>query len=248
VRRIVRPALPGHTQAFLDRRQKSVNDQYRLGVLNIDRDWKAARRSQSIKLVLRTLQQAMGPRERCMYCLDSHGSDIEHFRPKARFPKHAYRWKNLLLCCTECGRHKGSQFPKSNGRVLLIDPTVDDPWLHLDFDPATGNLTARFDLAVNDWSIKGSTTVQVLQLDRREALAAGYTKTYRRLVTIVQDALAKLTDGAVTSSGLWAALRDADDHGLLPWCLRGNGQNLTPFADLRELHASVWLAGVKAFK
>ncbi len=27
---------------------------------------------------------------------------IEHFRPKSRFPRHAYRWANLYFCCDYC--------------------------------------------------------------------------------------------------------------------------------------------------
>ena len=38
-------------------------------------------------------------------------------------------------------------------------------------------MVARFDVQVNDWSPKGLKTVEVLQLDRREALASGYRKT-----------------------------------------------------------------------
>ena len=32
---------------------------------------------------------------------------IEHFRPKARFPRDAYRWTNLYFCCTHC-QQKGN--------------------------------------------------------------------------------------------------------------------------------------------
>ena len=73
--------------------------------------------------VLTSLQTMMGERQRCMYCLDSHGSAIEHFRPKAAYPARMYHWPNLLLCCTECGRLKGNQFPLAGRQALLIDPS-----------------------------------------------------------------------------------------------------------------------------
>lgn len=240
MRRVMRPALPGRVQAYLDKRQSAADQRHRSGTSDIGREWKAARQTQAIGVVLRSLQQMMGQRERCMYCVDSHGSDIDHFRPKARYPRRAFRWSNMLLCCTECGRFKGDQFPLSNGRAKLIDPTAEDPWEHLDFDPDTGNLTARFDTSADRWSPRGEETVRVLRLDRREAMAAGYAATFRRLGGVVQDALASLANGTVKAPVLLAELREADEHGLLPWCFNGSGRNLMPFNTLREQFPQVW--------
>lgn len=240
MRRVTRPALSRKVQVYLNQRQAAVNSHRVLNTLDIERDWKSARQTKAIGTVLETLQQMMGVRERCMYCVDSHGSDIDHFRPKARFPASAFQWSNMLLCCTECGRFKGSQFPTANRRPMLIDPTAEDPWQHLDFDPDTGNLTARFDVLANDWSAKGASTVEVLRLDRREAMATGYVSTYRRLVGILQAALAMLAEGVMTAPVLLAALQEADDHGLLAWCFIGAGRGFAPFSDLRELYPLVW--------
>jgi uncharacterized protein (TIGR02646 family) len=179
----------------------------------------------------------MGKRERCMYCLDSHGSDIEHFRPKATFPKRMFRWRNLLLCCTECGRFKGIQFPLQGKRPLLIDPSKEEPWRYLDFDPDTGNVIARFDLQAGTYSPKGEKTEEILQLDRREALAAGYQKTYRRLCKKVQRFL---DEPNLSADKLIAELQEADDHGLLGWCFFGTGQDETPFKDFEQQHPLLW--------
>jgi len=129
---------------------------------------------------------------------------------------------------------------------MLIDPTAEDPWQHLDFDPDTGNLTARFDVHSNDWSARGAKTVEVLRLDRREAMAAGYVGTYRRLADTIQTSLGSLADGAMNAPLLLAALREADDHGLLPWCFNGAGQNFVPFSDLRHQYPQVWADCVAA--
>ncbi len=240
MRRVWRPALPRRSQAYLYKRQASANAPLGAVALDIEVQWKAARKTKAVGAVLKTLQQMMGPRERCMYCVDSHGSDIEHFRPKARYPRRAFKWANMLLCCTECGRFKGSQFPLSGRRALLIDPSAEDPWQGLDFDPVTGNLTARFDLASGDWSAKGTKTVEVLQLDRREAMAAGYLTTFQRLRRIVQDALAQPAAEATLGPQLLADLEEADDHGLLVWCFCAAGQQLTPFSDLRVQRPLMW--------
>lgn len=237
MRRIQRAALPKVAQSYLSKRQLAANDKHKNGDLNIERDWKSARQTKPLKAVVATLQAMMGPRQRCMYCLDSHGADIEHFRPKAVYPKRMYEWPNLLLCCTECGRFKGNKFPMSGRQALLIDPTREDPWKHLDFDPVTGNISARFDLPLNDWSAKGTATVDVLKLDRREALSAGYLKTLRHLSDIVERAL---LGGAIAAPALMTELNNADDHGLLAWCLSDRGQAIRPFNALQHQHPAVW--------
>lgn len=237
MRRIPRATLPKAAETYLDQRQSRADTKNKNGALNIESDWKAARQTKSLKTVVATLQAMMGPRARCMYCMDSHGADVEHFRPKIAYPQHMYRWPNLLLCCTECGRLKGHQFPTSGRRVLLIDPTYEDPWKHLDFDPDTGNICARFDLRLNDWAVKGVHTVAVLKLDQREALSAGYLQTLRRLTVVVQTALG---GGPIDAVHLISKLRDADDHGLLGWCLSDRGQVIPAFRDLRHQYPVVW--------
>ena len=237
MRRLKRPDLPQQILTYLERRQSSANNKRRLGTLDIEKEWKSARQTKRLKSVLATLQKMMGVRERCMYCVDSHGSDIEHFRPKTPYPQHTFQWPNLLLCCTECGRLKGGQFPMHQGRPLLIDPCSEDPWRHLDFDPDTGNLTARFNVRANNWSAKGNKTVEVLMLDQREAVAAGYQTGFRRLSAIVRTALA---NGVVDAQALFDELTQADDHGLLGWCFGSTGQTMAPFSDLVQSHPAVW--------
>ena len=240
MRQVLRLSLPNRAQTFLNNRRLVADQRRELGTLDIGREWKSARQTRAMGAALKTLQQMMGVRERCMYCVDSHGADIDHFRPKGNYPGHAFEWSNMLLCCTECGRFKGSQFPMAHGAALLLDPTAEDPWQHIDFDPDTGNLTARFDVDVADWSIKGAKTVEVLKLDRREALAAGYVKSYRRLTDIVKASFASLTAGAMTAAALMAALIEADDHGLLGWCFGSIGRAFAPFSDLHRECPRVW--------
>ena len=126
---------------------------------------------------------------------------------------------------------------------MLVDPTVEEPWEYLDFDPGTGNIVARFDVSTNVWSPKGLKTVETLQLDRREALAAGYRKTFLRLSSLISDRLN--TVGPILP-GIIDELKEADDHGLLGWCFIGFGQNIQPFSDLRVRHPDVWVACIAA--
>ena len=120
---------------------------------------------------------------------------------------------------------------------MLVDPSAEDPWNYLDFDPDTGNLTARYDAACEAPSPKGECTVQVLQLDRREAMAEGYRRTYGRITACISKALAA---GAIEPQELAHELRQTDDHGLLGWCFGAVGARLQPFRDLRRRAPDAW--------
>ena len=237
MRRVMREPLDADIQANLDQRQAEADRKRAAGELRVETEWQTARPTRPLRAVEATLKRMMGERQRCIYCLDSHETDIEHFWPKTPYPERLFLWPNLLLCCVECGRLKGNRFPLAAGQPLLIDPTVEEPWLYLDFDPTTGNVVARFDMDTNAWSPKGLKTVEVLQLDRREALAAGYRRTLRRLAAVVER---HLSESAPAAGELVAGLQDADDHGLLGWCFIGAGQTMSPFSDLRQQQPDVW--------
>jgi uncharacterized protein (TIGR02646 family) len=239
MRRFLRPDLAPKVDSALARKQRRTNTSRAAGALKLVATWNSARKTKPLKAVLATLKSMVGQRERCMYCGDSHATDIDHFWPKAIYPQRMFCWPNLLLSCTDCGRIKGTDFPLQNGEPLLVDPTAEDPWRFLDFDPATGNLVPRFDPATATWDEKGENTVQVLELDRREALAAGYQKTHRRLTVLVEAAV---QDASPSPTALKDALHEADEHGLLGWCFSGTGQTLPPFCDLRQKHPAVWEA------
>ena len=50
--------------------------------------------------------------QRCMYCLDSLGTDIDHFEPKSRRPLRTFCWHNHLLACSRCNsNYKREEYP-----------------------------------------------------------------------------------------------------------------------------------------
>lgn len=99
--------------------------------------------------------------ERCMYCEDGHGTEIDHFYPKAPFPEKAFVWTNLLLACSECNsNYKRSACPEdSSGTRTLLDPTVDDPRDHLLFSFSTGEYDPIDE--------KGRRSIEVFGLNRQ---------------------------------------------------------------------------------
>lgn len=243
MRRIQRAPLSAADVLSLAKRQRKADNKRTASQLDVTATWRAARRTSLLRRVHATLCAMAGARERCMYCLDSHGTDIEHYWPKTPFPGVMFRWENLLLCCTECGRIKGNRFPlDANGAPELIDPTVDDPWRHLDFDPQTGIVTAAFDAASMTRDRRGEQTAELLGLERREALQVGYRRTWRRLAAKVE---ACLRAPQVVAANLVADLDSDDEHGLLPWCFSARGASVEPFAKLRALHPGVFASCAK---
>lgn len=180
-----------------------------------------------------------GTRRRCMYCVDSNGTDIEHFHPKSLPPfEKMFYWENWLLCCTDCGRNnKGIKFPvDTQGVPLLIDPTTENPWQHLDFDPTTGNITATYQVVQKDVSQKGQATVKVLALDNREQLAEGYLTTWNRLIKTVR----RFLKTPYSETEFITKLLEKDDHHLLGWCFHGTGDTESPFSELKQQHPELW--------
>lgn len=243
MRRIEREVLVPETVNALRLFQEEVDTLRQQEGFDPQEHWKGKRDSQPILAVLAALKRMAGMRERCMYCVDSEARDIEHFRPQSQHTDRMYMWENLLIACTPCGRFKGKLFPRTeDGQPLLIDPSAEDPWEFLDFDPETGNLNARYLLSTGEYSAKGETTVAVLHLDKREGVSAGYRKTYRRLCQLATD----WTNRHLAENYL-EQLREADDHGLLGWFLHGAGENEPEFVRFRECYPDAWLVCQQSF-
>ncbi len=112
--------------------------------------------------IRKTLAEMASGNERCMYCEDSVGTDIEHFRPKALYPLYAYRWSNYLIACGRCkSNYKRDELPLDENNVpLLAEPTSEDPRDHLGLSLITGKIVAL--------SRKGRDSARVYGLERRE--------------------------------------------------------------------------------
>ena len=98
--------------------------------------------------------------QRCMYCGDNLGTDIDHFDPISHSPLRAFDWLNHLLACSFCNSNqKRDKYPcDAAGNCLLIDPSRDDPSQHLRLTLING----RFD----GLSDKGRETIDVFGLNR----------------------------------------------------------------------------------
>ncbi|NUT50436.1 MAG: HNH endonuclease [Saccharothrix sp.] len=123
--------------------------------------WKRAVVRRGVHAPLRRLLEEMAPGyQRCMYCGDSQGTDIDHFEPLSLNPLRTFDWLNHLLACSTCNSNlKRDRYPvDDDGAPLLIDPTVEDPFDHLVLTLSLGVYVARTD--------KGAATIDVCGLNR----------------------------------------------------------------------------------
>jgi uncharacterized protein (TIGR02646 family) len=112
--------------------------------------------------VRRTLRDMSSGNERCMYCEESAGTDIDHFCPRSTEPLLTFAWSNYLLACSACNSNfKRDEFPcDPTGEPYLIDPTLEDPATLLTFSPSTG----RYEPVPG--SLKASESLRVFGINR----------------------------------------------------------------------------------
>lgn len=109
---------------------------------------------------------------KCAYCeakiTHIDYGDIEHFRPKDTFPLLAVEWENLLLACRVCNgaAFKGTKFPlDANANPLLINPCIDEPNNHLDFEY---DEQTQFAIVISK-DEKGLTSIDTYGLNRKRS-------------------------------------------------------------------------------
>lgn len=76
----------------------------------------------------------------CGYCEEISRGEIDHFRPKSRFPELVYEWSNWVFACHDCNSFKGEKWP-SDG---FVDPCarsrIARPEIYFSFDTLTGEV------------------------------------------------------------------------------------------------------------
>ena len=152
-----RPELSARTTATLLRRQTIVNKSPDPSDA-AKKKWRtfAGAARTEVRMILTTMCSGIA---RCMYCEDSMGTDIDHFRPKVKYPSHCFDWNNYLLACNHCNSNqKRDAFPVRRGSPQLIDPTQEDPFDFLAFSPSTGRYVGL--------NAKGRETIDVFGLNR----------------------------------------------------------------------------------
>ena len=85
--------------------------------------------------------------QRCVYCTDSVGDEIEHVKPKDLYPEEVFRWPNYVYACGICNGRKSNKFsvinrnkivdvtrprgspikPPISGEPVFVNPRLEDP-------------------------------------------------------------------------------------------------------------------------
>ena len=116
--------------------------------------------------------------QRCMYCGDNLGTDIDHFDPVRRSPTKTFEWANHFLACSHCNSNlKRDEYPCDKyGDRLLLDPTLDNPLEHLRLRLNEGKYEAL--------TPKGAETIRVFGLNRPD-LIKGRENAFRARTAIL---------------------------------------------------------------
>jgi uncharacterized protein (TIGR02646 family) len=157
---------------------------------------------------------------KCAYCESKirhvDYGDIEHFRPKSKYPAKTFDWANLLLACGVCNgtEHKGEAFPLKAAGGPLINPCAEEPSDHLSFDYDTSTQLA----SVYGRTPRGVTTEHQLGLNRPD-LRAYRSKYLEKLWFIARQAAVdpqarKLLDEATDPSAPYSAFAVALRAGM----------------------------------
>ena len=194
--------------------------------------------------------------QRCGYCEDSVGDEVEHIKPKDIYPERVFVWENYLLACGQCNGGKSNRFSViSRGRLIdvtrrrnhpirrpragapaLINPRDEDPLEFFDLDlMGTFFFLPRIDSPRID-ERRASYTIDVLNLNREvllEARREAYGAYRARLVEYRQ----RRDDGAAE-----ADLRqrsDAITTSAHPTVWREMQRQSSLIGELRDLFSSV---------
>ncbi len=79
----------------------------------------------------------------CGYCEEICKGEVDHYRPKSRFPELVYQWSNWILACHSCNNLKGEKWPPHG----YVDPCAKSrsarPEHFFTFDTLTGEILAK---------------------------------------------------------------------------------------------------------
>ena len=256
------PGIDLPTAQGLERYQAKViaagayADQLRAGRILFER---YNRQSNTVFRAVRgKLKEMCSGAQRCNYCEDSAGDEVEHIKPKSLYPERVFVWDNYLLSCGPCNHSKGSRFSVIR-RGQFIDVThqpgsacrKSPTGLPVIVNPRTEDPLAFFQLEIENTFVflprndvpeiakrRACYTIQVLRLNRDVLLKArrGAYSVYRALLSQYRD----IRSRGATQDRL-DTLRDAIKTSAHPtvWREMQRQQLAIGDAELQELFSDV---------
>ncbi len=112
----------------LEELNKNFQKRYNQEV-NMSKQWSSIKPSLK-KEIVQKLKEMYGGK--CAYCEDNIGTtsfaNIEHFKPKSKFPLLCYEYNNMNYACQVCNTNKLEKFNEK-----MINPSKDNPEKHIKF-------------------------------------------------------------------------------------------------------------------
>jgi uncharacterized protein (TIGR02646 family) len=183
MKKVVRRLLGETTREHFKERQAQVDAEADLetrakkaGAL-----WDAKKAPKAGKAAFTEVEQILcemcnAPR-RCMYCENSEAWDVEHVKPKSKYPEDAFNWDNFLLACSTCNtRFKGSKY-----HVGFLDPSAPgfNLWERWTFNARNGQYEV-----LREGDEGAQATLNILGFDTRRSQLARSRCTY--VLTLIE--------------------------------------------------------------
>ena len=148
---------------------------------------------------------------KCMYCESyvthiSYG-DVEHIRPKSRYPDLEFTWGNLGIVCSICNNTKSDKFDES---TQYINPYQDDPEDHI---LASGAL-----LLHKQGSERGQLTILEIGLNRVALIEKRFEKINRIQNAI--DAAMRTPNNTLKQLAIIEILNESESNQEFSLCIK----------------------------
>ena len=150
------------------------------------------RSNSTFRAVRSSLSLMCAGAQRCVYCEDSVGDEVEHIKPKDLYPGDVFCWQNYVYACGPCNGGKNNKFlvmtaggqinvtrargapitPPTPGVPAFINPRIENPLAFFTIDlMGTFFVLPRAEL-VGDAADRADFTIETLRLNRDLLLVA----------------------------------------------------------------------------
>ena len=144
------------------------------------------RSNATFREVRRRLSDMCAGAQRCVYCEDSVGDEVEHIKPKDLYPEDVFRWPNYVYACGPCNGGKNNRFavmtnegqievtrprgapitPPIPGEPAFINPRAEDPLAFLTMDLLGTFIMLPREGLIADAADRADFTIETLNLNR----------------------------------------------------------------------------------
>ncbi len=111
--------------------------EYKYDLINC---YKSGKKISSIKKAIKeNIPQKM--RGKCLYCMISEPTTIDHYMDKDDFPEYSIYTDNLIPCCPICNNKKGTDWANKGKRLFIncyYDDLLEEEFLFIDVDLKDG--------------------------------------------------------------------------------------------------------------